>query len=201
MTDQMHPHGYRVTGTHPHPDYAALLSPFQLFTAGARGESDYRVQCDRHGGTYYATARLMGCGKDYATPEAAIIGLLEAEGFTGLKVEPAPAPTPPEAPTEGELAAALFTLATQADEDTPSEARTRHFREALADAFDLVERAKRTCAARMAAAKLERFAPQLLEELKALVEYADRQDDRMEPPATPVAEAMQLLAEIERATA
>jgi hypothetical protein len=65
---------YLVTATHPHPDYCFERTPVQVSLI--------------HGETYYfATHPKLGCGKNYATADAAIRGLFLDHACRVTKVE------------------------------------------------------------------------------------------------------------------
>ncbi len=64
---------YLVNGTHPHPDYR--LQDAIIDVRENSGE-----------GTYYAKHALLGCGKDYKSPEAAIRGLCSANAVSVTKI-------------------------------------------------------------------------------------------------------------------
>lgn len=68
-----------VTATHANADYDSLLTdtPF-TFT-----DSDFRI-CGNAASGYYAKVRALGCGKDAASPEAAIRSLLMDNGYTNI---------------------------------------------------------------------------------------------------------------------
>jgi hypothetical protein len=65
---------YLVTATHPHPDYTFDRTPVRVSQI--------------HGGTYwFADHPKLGCGKDYATPEAAIKGLFADHACRVTRIE------------------------------------------------------------------------------------------------------------------
>lgn len=78
-----------VTATHANADYNSLLNDTPFTTT----DSDFRICGDAANG-YYAKARALGCGKDAASPEAAIRSLLMDNGYTNICLSyPDPEPT------------------------------------------------------------------------------------------------------------
>ena len=86
---------YTVNANHCSADYASIMRNVEFALAGVepRDWSNYfRVSGDDTNG-YYATARLLGCGKTCRTIAGAIVSLLADNGYTDISVT-APAPAP-----------------------------------------------------------------------------------------------------------
>jgi hypothetical protein len=81
------------------PDETFIVNANHTVAKYAATDATARVSC--RDGKYSAFMAVYGCSKDYATPEAAISGMLSDHGCTNIRVSRKPAATAPaELPAE-----------------------------------------------------------------------------------------------------
>lgn len=67
---------YLVTAHHPVPKYNLVLHPATVEASGDKSSGD----------KFYCTMATLGCGKDYATPRDAILGLVHDHAYYNVTI-------------------------------------------------------------------------------------------------------------------
>jgi len=71
-----------VSCDHVHPDYRLNKEPIAVHTSKQTADGDELAVV-----LYYAVHFRFGCGRDYPTPEKAVIGLLRASDCSNIRFE------------------------------------------------------------------------------------------------------------------